>query len=111
MISKIILMEVSEMAYDEFLNVGRGRFTMGAFDDFSSTKLSHDRYDVYVNQDYVGQKYLLTAQESVQDIDDFLKNEGISNFQSVVDGDHYHIKAIENEHKVADVLKVYLQNR
>ncbi|WP_235991645.1 hypothetical protein [Metabacillus schmidteae] len=101
------------MVYDEFLNggIGIGRFTMGAYDDFSSTKLSQDRYDVYVNQDYVGQKYLLTAQESVSDIDDFLRNEGISDFQSVVDGDHYHIKALGNEHKVADVLKVYLQNR
>ncbi len=99
------------MAYDEFLNVGRGRFDMGFYNDISSTKLSHDRYDVYVNQDYVGQKFLLTAQESVQDIDDFLRNEGINNFQSVVDGDHYHIRAVENEHKVADVLKVYLQNR
>lgn len=101
------------MVYDEFLNggIGLGRFSMGAYDDFSSTKLSHDRYDVYVNQDYVGQKYLLSAQESVHDIDDFLKNEGITKFQSVADGDHYHIRALENEHKVADILKVYLQNR
>jgi hypothetical protein len=91
--------------------MGRGRFDMGLFNDQSNTQLSHDRYDVYVNQDYIGQKYLLTAQESVQDIDDFLRNEGHSNFQSYLDGDHYYIKAVNNEHDVANVLKVYLQNR
>jgi hypothetical protein len=99
------------MAYDDLFNMGRGRFDMGLFNYQSNTKLSHDRYDVYVNQDYIGQKYLLTAQESVQDIDDFLRNEGYSNFQSYLDGDHYYIKAVNNEHDVANVLKVYLQNR
>lgn len=100
------------MVYDNFFNMGRGgRFEMGFFNDISQSKLSHDRYDVYVNQDFIGQKYLLTAQESVHDIDDFLMNEGYNNFQSYLDGDHYYIKAVENEHDVANVLKVYLQNR
>lgn len=92
------------MVYDDLFN-------MGLFSAPSYSKISHDRYDVYVNQDYIGQKYLLTAQESVQDIDDFLKNEGYGNFQSYLDGDHYYIRAIDHEHEVANVLKVYLQNR
>ncbi|OAS82977.1 MULTISPECIES: hypothetical protein [Metabacillus] len=99
------------MAYDDLFNMGRGRFDMGLFNASTNSQLSHDRYDVYVNQDYIGQKYLLSAQESVQDIDDFLRNEGYSNFQSYLDGDHYYIKAVNNEHDVANVLKVYLQNR
>lgn len=92
------------MGYDDLFN-------MGLFNESSHSKISHDRYDVYVNQDYIGQKFLLSAQESVQDIDDFLKNEGYGNFQSYLDGDHYYIRAVENEQNVANVLKVYLQNR
>ncbi|MFD2215184.1 MULTISPECIES: hypothetical protein [Bacillaceae] len=99
------------MAYDDLFNMGRGRFDMGLLNDPAPTKIGQDRYDVYVNQDYIGQKYLLTAQESVSDIDEFLKNEGVNNFESYLDGDHYYIKAVENEQRVSDVLKVYLQNR
>lgn len=99
------------MAFDDLFDVGRGRSFMGLFDDPSGTKIAQDRYDVYVNEDYIGQKFLLTAQESVQDIDDFLKNEGINHFDSYVDGDHYYIKAGEAKQRVEEVLKVYLQNR
>jgi hypothetical protein len=86
-------------------------FDLGVFSGPSYSQISHDRYDVYVNQNYIGQKSLLTAQESVQDIDDFLRNEGYSNFQTFIDGNHYYINAVGNEHGVASVLNVYLQNR
>ncbi|MGM7723551.1 hypothetical protein [Metabacillus sp. Hm71] len=99
------------MTYDDLFGMGRTRFNMGIFNGPSPTQLSHDRYDVYVNQDFIGQKYLLTAQESVQDIDDFLMNEGYSQFQSYLDGDHYYINTVKNEQDIANVLKVYLQNR
>ncbi|WP_226669136.1 hypothetical protein [Metabacillus litoralis] len=99
------------MVFDDLFDVARGRSFMGLYNDASGSKIAQDRYDVYVNEDFIGQKFLLTAQESVQDIDDFLKNEGINQFESFVDGDHYYIKAGENKHKVEDVLKVYLQNR
>lgn len=102
---------VINMAYDDLFHMGRDRFNMGFLNGPEHSKISHDRYDVYVNQDYIGQKTLLSAQESVQDIDDFLKNEGFGNVQSYLDGDHYYIRAVENEHAVANVLKVYLQNR
>ncbi|APH06889.1 hypothetical protein A9C19_00320 [Bacillus weihaiensis] len=84
---------------------------MGLMSDPYPSSITHDRYDVYINQDFIGQKYLLTAQESVHDIDEFLKNEGIKEFESYLDGDHYYIKAGENERRAAEVLKVYLQNR
>lgn len=100
------------MAYDNLFSMGRGRFDMDFFNQsINDTKVRHDRYDVYVNKNYIGQKQLLTAQESVQDIDDFLMNEGYSNFQSYLDGDHYHIRAIDKEQDLTNVLKVYLQNR
>jgi hypothetical protein len=96
------------MLFDDLFYFGTDRFHMGMLNHSTN---SSDRYDVYVNQDFIGQKLLLTAQESVHDIDDFLKSEGYRNFQSYADGDHYYIRAVENEQDVANVLKVYLQNR
>ncbi|MFC0272409.1 hypothetical protein ACFFIX_13290 [Metabacillus herbersteinensis] len=88
-----------------------GKYALDGLDMSLDTKQSTDRYDVYVNQDYVGQKLILTSQEEVHDIDDFLENEGFKNFESTLDGDHYYVKATQNERAVADTLKVYLQNR
>ncbi|MDQ0230790.1 hypothetical protein [Metabacillus malikii] len=101
------------MVYDDLFEVGRGgRFAaLDMFNQSYQTKVFNDRYDVYVNDDYIGQKQLLTAQESVKDIDDFLMNEGHKDFHSYVDGDHYYIRSQQNEQELANVLKVYLQNR
>ncbi|MDQ0226683.1 hypothetical protein [Metabacillus niabensis] len=99
------------MAYDDLFEMGRGRFGLDMFSPASQAKVSHDRYDVYVNDDFVGQKYLLTAQESVHDIDEFLMNEGQKDFHSYLDGDHYYIRTQTNEQSISNVLKVYLQNR
>lgn len=99
------------MAYDDLFEMGRGRFGLDMFSPAYQGKISHDRYDVYVNDDFIGQKSLLTAQESVHDIDEFLMNEGHRDFHSYLDGDHYYIRSQANEKDLAHVLKVYLQNR
>jgi hypothetical protein len=79
-------------------------------DSEANTKLSEDRYEIYVNNDFIGYKSLLNASDDLSDVDDFLKSQGINEFQSQLNGDHYHISASETE-RIKDVLNVYCQNR
>jgi hypothetical protein len=74
------------------------------------SKLSEDRYEIYVNNDFVGYKTLYYASDSLGDVDDFLKTQGVRNFTTELDGDHYKIKAAES-HQIKEILEVYCQNR
>jgi hypothetical protein len=74
------------------------------------SKLSEDRYEIYVNDDFVGYKTLFNASDSLADVDDFLKTQGVQNFSSELDGDHYNIKATETD-QIKEILDVYCQNR
>jgi hypothetical protein len=73
-------------------------------------KLFEDRYEVYVNSDFVGYKTLLNQNDTLKDVDDFLKNQGIGQFQSNLDGDHYHIQS-PNGDLIKGALNVYFNNR
>jgi hypothetical protein len=73
-------------------------------------KLFEDRYEVYVNSDFVGYKTLLNQNDTLTDVDDYLKNQGIGQFQSTLDGDHYHIQSPNGE-LIKGALNVYLHNR
>lgn len=73
-------------------------------------KLFEDRYEVYVNNDFVGYKTLLNQNDTLMDVDDFLKNQGLGQFQSNLEGDHYHIDAQDGE-TIKGALNVYLDNR
>jgi hypothetical protein len=79
-------------------------------DSDANAKLSEDRYEIYVNNDFIGYKSLMNTSDDLSDVDDFLKSQGIKEFQSQLDGDHYHISASETE-RIKDVLSVYCQNR
>lgn len=74
------------------------------------SKLSEDRYEIYVNDDFVGYKTLFNASDSLADVDDFLKTQGVQNFSTELDGDHYKIKASESD-QIKEILDVYCQNR
>ncbi|SEN84839.1 hypothetical protein SAMN05192533_1238 [Mesobacillus persicus] len=72
-------------------------------------KNAHDQYDVYVNEEYIGKKTLLTQSEEVEDIVDFLKVQGIEGVSTHLDGDHFVIKSEEPEH-LKQILQTYLNN-
>jgi hypothetical protein len=74
------------------------------------TKLSGDRYEIYVNEDFVGYKTLFNVSDSLTDVDDFLKTQGVQNFSSELDGDHYKIIADE-ANRIREILDIYCQNR
>jgi hypothetical protein len=76
-------------------------------------KMSHDRYDVYVNGEFVGHKTLLTQSEDITDVNDFLQAQGYQQFQANIEGDHYELQ-VEDEgisSEMKEALQIYLQNR
>jgi hypothetical protein len=79
-------------------------------DSEANAKLSKDRYEIYVNNDFIGYKSLMNTSDELSDVDDFLKSQGINEFQSQLNGDHYYISGSEAE-RIKDVLNVYCQNR
>ena len=90
------------------------RFDFFAFDDTDANevKLTQDRYEVYVNGDFVGYKTLFSPKEEIIDIEEFLHHQGFSNVTAKVDGDHYEIHADrDSAEKVKQVLEMYLQQR
>lgn len=96
--------------HNTFDNQGLGLAITAINLDNSNSKLSEDRYEVYVNNDFVGYKTLFNESDRLADVDDFLKSQGVLNFSSELDGDHYKIKADESS-RVKDILNVYCQNR
>jgi hypothetical protein len=94
--------------------VGGGLFPPYAMNNAASdnqVKLNEDRYDIYVNDDLVGQKSLKNQGENLSDIDDFLKQQGITDFTASLDGDHYHIKTNGPNAEITGALQVYFNNR
>jgi hypothetical protein len=81
-------------------------------DDMSASKIAHDMYNVYVNDDYVGKKILVAQGEKVEDINSFLKTRGFGDFDVSLKGNSYSIscKTDESRH-MKDALSVYLSIR
>ncbi|WP_163191680.1 hypothetical protein [Clostridium thermarum] len=80
-------------------------------DDYSS-KLSHDTYNVYVNDDYVGKKVLVAQGEKVEDINGFLNTQGFRNYKTSLKGNSYNISCSPDESRhMKDTLNVYLKIR
>lgn len=73
-------------------------------------KLNEDQYEVYVNDHLVGHKSLKNQGESLSDIDDFLRYQGLNDFNCSLEGDHYNIST-NQANEVTDALSVYFNNR
>ncbi|KAA0546179.1 hypothetical protein FZW96_17650 [Bacillus sp. BGMRC 2118] len=88
-----------------------GAFIFDEVNSSTDTKLNHDRYDVYVNGEFVGHKTLLTQSETIGDVNDFLQTQGYQKFEAKLDGDHYDVQVDEDEAAVKEALQIYLQSR
>ncbi|OCA86109.1 hypothetical protein A8F94_12815 [Bacillus sp. FJAT-27225] len=73
--------------------------------------LNEDQYNVFVNDDFVGEKTLKNPGENLSDVDDFIKMQGISDFTTKLDGNRYTIEADSNVEDIKDTLDVYFKNR
>ncbi|CAM3963408.1 hypothetical protein [Mesobacillus thioparans] len=94
--------------------VGGGLFpayAMNKVNGDNQVKLTEDQYDVYVNEDLIGQKSLKNQGEHLSDIDEFLKQQGIEDFTASLEGDHYTINTDGMDTEIADALRVYFNNR
>ncbi|WP_139490530.1 hypothetical protein [Brevibacillus dissolubilis] len=76
------------------------------------TKMSHDRYEVYVNNAFVGNKVLLTQTEDARDVERFIDSQGFIDTQVDVVGDHIQVStANDTAEELKDVLRSYLAIR
>jgi hypothetical protein len=75
--------------------------------------VNHDSYEVYVNEDYVGNKNLITQGEEISDIDKHLRLEGFHDYDEDVIGNHVAIKTddLEEAKRIKENLEVYLKIR
>jgi hypothetical protein len=86
-------------------------FIQGVSNNVNPVKLNEDSYDVYVNNNFVGQKSLKNQGEQLSDIDDFLKHQGINEFSSSLNGDQYRIETEGQTDDITNALEVYFNNR
>jgi len=86
-------------------------FINNGFNADADVKLNEDQYEVYVNGNFVGNKTLKTQGENLSDIDDFLKNQGFSNFSTSIEGNHYNIHTNDLNNDIPGALSVYFNNR
>jgi hypothetical protein len=82
-------------------------------DDDTNLKLSHDRYHVFINGDFVGNKVILAQNEDVQDLGSYLQREGFHDFTTKLDGDHFMIEMFGSEQSetAKQQLNTYLKIR
>lgn len=87
-------------------------FPGSKLDSNNVSKLDEDRYEVYVNENFVGHKTLKNEGEKLSDVDDFLRNQGMNEFSASLNGDHYLIQTNEEDAKdLESALSVYFNNR
>lgn len=97
---------------NEFLGVPLLFGLVNNNDEYSKDKLDHDSYKVYVNDDYIGSKTLVSTIEKIDDVSKYLKTQGCSDFSSRLVGNEYSIKCSASDSKnIKDNLQVYLSNR
>lgn len=77
---------------------------------FGSCEKIDDCYEVYVNNDFIGQKKLYNQNEDIFDLEEFLQEQGISGFETKLDGDHFVIVDASDQPNLKEVLHLYLQS-
>ena len=98
---------------------GDNRFLANVFglggnegDNGNSAKINEDRYELYVNNHLVGNKSLLNESDKIDDVDDFLKIQGFTNFKTNLEGEFpIVIPEFYSGTMMIDALSVYVKNR
>lgn len=78
-------------------------------DDPLVLKNANESYDVFVNEQYIGKKLIMTQNDSLEDMVDFIKAQGIEDVSTQLAGDHYIIKTSE-EQRVKQLVAAHLEN-
>lgn len=80
-------------------------------DENHHSKISNDSYEVFVNDDKVGNKILLTQTDDAKDLNQYLEENGFNHFKVNVLGDSIVIETNERPHKMKEILSSYLDIR
>ena len=101
---------------NNYLNDNSGTpifFAIFGMNDDRAEKLNEDRYEVFVDGHYIGDKVLYTQHEDESTVADFLKNQGFSDVRVEKDGDHIIVHSHNREEamEMNRALEVYLNNR
>lgn len=84
----------------------------GGIKELDGVKISNERYQVYVNGDFIGNKDILTQNDDVFDLEKYLTNQGFHDFETKLEGNRFQIKAGKEQSKhMKDTLNVYLHIR
>lgn len=79
--------------------------------DDNNLKMSNDTFEVFVNDDKVGNKELLTQTDDAEDLNGYLKDNGFNNFKVNVLGNSIVIETNERPQKMKEMLSSYLDIR
>lgn len=79
-------------------------------DDPQVLKNAHDSYDIFVNDKHIGKKVLMTQEDQIDHVVDFIHAQGVQDVSTNLVGDHYVIKTEDSE-RVTKIIEAYLQNR
>ncbi|MBM7095521.1 MULTISPECIES: hypothetical protein [Alteribacter] len=76
-------------------------------------KLTEDRYEMYVNNHYVGDHTLYTEKEHASSVKDFLHQQGFRHVNMEVNGDHVVVitPSHEEAERMENCLRIFAQNR
>ncbi|PYZ91608.1 hypothetical protein CR194_18415 [Salipaludibacillus keqinensis] len=76
-------------------------------------KLENERYEMFVNGEYIGEHTLYAEKEEATDIGDFLDHQGYHHVQIDVEGDHImiHCQDKSEADRVEQALRVFIHNR
>lgn len=99
------------MTYQNINGNSNGIIPFVNVDNGANVKLNEDQYEVYVNDHLVGHKTLKNQGEKLSDIDGFLRSQGLSDFSTSLEGDHYQIQTSGQDADITDALSVYFNNR
>ncbi|SDZ66826.1 hypothetical protein SAMN05421736_12811 [Evansella caseinilytica] len=83
------------------------------FGEDYDVKLNDDRYQIYVNEEYVGDHTMFLPKEDASAVVDFLHTQGFKHVNMEVNGDHIviHTESREEAEQMETALKVYVRNR
>lgn len=77
------------------------------------SKLSHDEYRVFVNDNYVGNKTLISQNEKPEDLDKYLSSYGFEEFSTEINAGNIIIHSTNKDEtqEIQNILNLYLNNR
>ncbi|WP_096437738.1 hypothetical protein [Alteribacter populi] len=79
----------------------------------TESKLTEDRYELFVNNHYIGDHTLYAEKEDVAGVKDFLHQQGFKHVNIEVNGDHIVVitPTHEEAERMENALRVFVQNR